>query len=1413
MNQIYEEVVRKAKIRTIDSVRDSQRELIPFMNKCRLLNCYSYRYNGRTYSYRYSAYEPEKDYGIISVEDMPYSSKFDYRSDQSFVSRLDTLIMNNKVTPILLFINGRFVKWEDIDVVFDCGNTWLKVYGTKYTYGKIKDIQMMIIPFQVFYISTEESYLFNKYFEATCKFINESARVRMVAGAKRLVIKIPRINDVYVTKDNESLQIGMWYYNQLKVYFSGLLSDDRIEKLKRISVIKTNYNEDGTIDRTYNTTVNLLDDDSIVRAQLESVKNINANTIANNSIFRFNDDGILDYDGETVITLSNPNILFRRKTYTLKPNQESEIDYSNNDIPNILFRENYIVFRDGMICNGENNIHISPYGNEPHNSLNLCFNGYKACNKFGTVEDGDNVYNNEYTVDGKLVEPTYKDYTVTVLTFYSTLLSQINQLMYKIPNRNLITDSILKDYYNNLENGEPTENNKHKYLQWLLKSLSFKYSSNEILEDQLDKAFKKIINHDLSLFNELYKSKNNYYSSSLDGKFVNENLITKGFFTRDDWAYTLNIPRIQVTTHQSYAMVFVNGILIDNYHLARILPNKICIPMVAITEDNRDSLDDIKPFNDDDSIEIFYFDNCNNNELIFHITKDETSGNIDRSINLNGLYPDRLNVFTGEYKLDETSLVYKDMDYDEKEVSFALKPILNKRSYTLEDFYTENGFTEDTIPCDFNHCLQSDEYGPFYIEGQINDDSDELKVYVKFIDNGYRKVVPLKEIFPNKNIPKAFTWEVSLDIPNEEFFYGKDLIMASDNKFIYQRFSFDSKCYKIRLDSRFRYCKNQDQFMIFVNGRKLNAYDFLISIPKLSRPFNAMYLYTSRFINPGDRLEVFYTPIKCKDLAFNIDDDKYMKIGSDGYLKLSPDITNQQFMKDAYWISINGKKVNPKDIIEMDSTLFKIGKDYETLKNLSIIPLLEDNTYEELDSYYHGDEKCDWDKAIDYLYNNVIDWENPTINLNELFNNTVELTESEEEDNNIIGVSVGRIAIINEIIRDFWVTNGYSYNPNIFLYDYYVNDTYDVVEYDEKTGAASLKEMKEFEFDDKSQSYILLSMDGDPKINIAKYDLYHLFFTYNSYNGFREIGDDEGINPIVFTWDYNNFYDSLSLKYQRLFIDKTESKKMIDYVTNGGKRGYIDIPLDKRTLSIRDTNDTGLDKIINSVNPSERYFKFRLKSSDGYSNYTSYTEVEFVNGVYYGLIDEDLFDKRESDIYTDNPLKVQQLMQSSTDTTPFRKYLNRDAELLLPYYEMTNFTYFVFAIPKNYAYELDTDGNIVKQKVHFYLPDINTDEFKNNNRYEGYIDSDRFTDNGEAISCTNAPILTDGTYRDNKTDDGDGYHGNLTSLNEYKLEKFMEFKYTNIYGYAEDYVVFKANGFFTKLKDNTRVRISIKVDD
>ena len=237
--------------------------------------------------------------------------------------------------------------------------------------------------------------------------------------------------------------------------------------------------------------------------------------------------------------------------------------------------------------------------------------------------------------------------------------------------------------------------------------------------------------------------------------------------------------------------------------------------------------------------------------------------------------------------------------------------------------------------------------------------------------------------------------------------------------------------------------------------------------------------------------------------------------------------------------------------------------------------------------------------------------------------------------------------------------------------------------------------------------------------------------------------------------------------------------------------GGLSIDNSLREYTIEDT--------INSINENERYYKFRIKSSDGYSVYNSYCELEFVNGLYYGLIDEDLLDERESDTLTNNP---QTLVRTLT------KKLNNKAELILDNYSIENFKYFVLALPKRYIY--DENG---KEKINFYLPDISTEEFKSNNRFEGYIDSTKYTDNGDAIRCTNAPILTNGKYADNSTSDGDGYHGNLVSLDEYKLEKFKEFNYVNYQGYTEPYVIFKSNGFFVKLKDNTKIRISMRVND
>ena len=143
----------------------------------------------------------------------------------------------------------------------------------------------------------------------------------------------------------------------------------------------------------------------------------------------------------------------------------------------------------------------------------------------------------------------------------------------------------------------------------------------------------------------------------------------------------------------------------------------------------------------------------------------------------------------------------------------------------------------------------------------------------------------------------------------------------------------------------------------------------------------------------------------------------------------------------------------------------------------------------------------------------------------------------------------------------------------------------------------------------------------------------------------------------------------------------------------------------------------------------------------------------------------------------------------------FRKLLKDINKIIQPQKELDlaniiigNNKYFIYALPKRLLYK---NG---KQDITFYLPDINSEEVVKANR------DDKTT-----------PILTDGTYvSETNTSDGYKFSGELKSLNSYKMEVLMEFKYTNIFGYVEDYVIFKSNGYFTRLYDNTKFSIYVR---
>ena len=202
--------------------------------------------------------------------------------------------------------------------------------------------------------------------------------------------------------------------------------------------------------------------------------------------------------------------------------------------------------------------------------------------------------------------------------------------------------------------------------------------------------------------------------------------------------------------------------------------------------------------------------------------------------------------------------------------------------------------------------------------------------------------------------------------------------------------------------------------------------------------------------------------------------------------------------------------------------------------------------------------------------------------------------------------------------------------------------------------------------------------------------------------------------------------------------------------------GRKEIDKDDRQYTIKGAFD------MNTTNNT-----FEIYGNDGYDECISTITIKFYNGIYYGLIDEDKIDIRESGKeYRENPAKI----MTDYETLGLTKVITGVTKTSANY-TMPNNKYFIFALPTRLAKK---DG-----KLNFLFTIDNIDDFKSKN--------------GEAL------YLTDGTY-DNENDI-DPFLGNLKKLDKYRMEEFAETDFTNKFGYTEKYTIFKTNGFFVNIKE------------
>ena len=1412
-----------------------------------------YRFDGRWYVCHNSVKHPEESFVIYKVDNLPMGTFFDRINKKSFIGRLDKLVFQKLLEPFMLFINYKFIKWDNIEIVYDCDDTWLIIRNNEnfdYYSMRFNVVDMVILPFPCEYFGEEPQWLFDLNYNALSEYLQSTAFIDENGEFK---IKSPTLDTEYEYR-HMMFNVGGWLYSQIKRFNLGILPQDRVNKLQSFSIYKYIKNDYGVTVNTLITRYNGLDKDVPTnRALFEKLYYMPIEKYENHPMFRFDEDGYQKDDGDYKVVITDDNIIYRSME-----SSEDKILYNLSEINNLLFRENYLIFEDGLfipkypIMTSINNITFCDNPENKRVNIKVIYHKdsdhvIRNTDKFLKSYMNEQariylqfLYHTNYakrvgldaiSVDYKL----FKDIdAMDVNTVDGTdnfipegrveLLTAGNEveiLRRTIPYAFTDTGKIFKPleaYYLDEEFAfvpkltdymvyiNDYEHDAVGLIDRAIEALDFSMDRKKLYEENIHNALTSIIDFDPSLLNGIYHTFVD--QRTFTGRQANESLIYTFMYEN---RRGLKIPRKLYKNHESYIMVFVNGELIKNYYRMIAYANFFFIP-----------LDDGEVFDNDDVIEVLFFKNVNNNQIRFRI---------DKMVN-----PDEYFGIDIETGLPYYNLLIEDLDTGRR-YEFTLKTLENnKEDYT---FYDMNIFQPYIRPKEL--CIFSF-YPKYMLEYPtlITEPDPDRAFNISYRDSTNQICIKgdgIKHIIDNDTFD---------DFSEDDKYIMNCLVATSKHKFIYQRLYVERKSYRIKLDKRFRYCDNQRQYVLFINGRRMVQNSYLITIPKHTRPFTELYLYTARFVGPEDRIELFYLPYNMEDINIKLD----CELKESGYFTFKKTALKTPISKDLYLFFINGKKIPSTQIVDIDSNTVRINTNTNALNYMTLTPINIDTLPEVVDYMEDEFRISKYDSIVNYLKTHAKD--HNTI-LDTLFGCSITMTNNEEDK---IWANVGKIAILNEIVRDFWVTSGYDYQKKLFVYDYEDDELY------ERTEDGVL---------------ILPALDATPEINIPKNDISLLYFYTTPRNLLFEIGDT--CTSCSFYWEYSQrlnedwriLHQTLNgveldvnareyewvedINTPRKFTLRTNTgynylvhDTYLDFV-NGIYWGNIDedelqyykrknavqyfdeifaiIRKDGQILTVEEQDFISNNYKANQRIPDDNYIvrklSYEVMSTHMWSpwttplqNYTGHYNGFIAVDVENGIIYEDIFGEVtgyvDPDFNTGDPNDGQPLPEGTiidplgyyaipefiehrpeygyydeedlpTIINRLDKHLCRTPNIKLNNYVIGNNNNFVFACPKRYVYNYNWEWC-----AEFYLPDPNGEDIVRNCR------DDKTT-----------PIYTNGNF--------DDLQKTLVKLYEMKMDYMGECWYTNEFGFKEQYCVWKTNGFFTRLFENYGFTIRIKIGD
>ena len=161
------------------------------------------------------------------------------------------------------------------------------------------------------------------------------------------------------------------------------------------------------------------------------------------------------------------------------------------------------------------------------------------------------------------------------------------------------------------------------------------------------------------------------------------------------------------------------------------------------------------------------------------------------------------------------------------------------------------------------------------------------------------------------------------------------------------------------LDPGFRFCRNENQYLVFVDGIKLINDEFGLEAMTEENQNRMMKIVTTNTVKKGSYIHIIYIPDAYNEILI----DNYESEVLNGDINLDTSELDYPFDKDLFMISIDGQKIVNANIQNVSSHRVRLTHMDGPFKQICINSFMKpDALLKEVFSY--GDT---WSRAVDTL--------------------------------------------------------------------------------------------------------------------------------------------------------------------------------------------------------------------------------------------------------------------------------------------------------------------------------------------------------------------------------------------------------------------------------------------------------------